>query len=262
MKDEKNPEMFPAKINNYSIRFKDVDFRYVGSQENVIKNLNMEIPAGKVSAIVGSSGSGKSTILKLILKYYEISSGACLITDGENEYNLNEISTSSWRDHCGVVSQSGYIFNDSILSNIILCKDSFNERQFKLATHISNLDEFVSKLPMGYLSPIGNEGLALSGGQILRILIARAIYKNPSILIFDEATSSLDTINESIIVSRLREFYLKRTVIIIAHRLSTVKNSDNIFVLDNGKIVEYGNHEKLLTYNRYYQELVNRQLNA
>lgn len=139
-------------------------------------------------------------------------------------------------------------------------KNSYDEKRFKVAKYISNLDEFVDKLPAGYLSPIGNEGVSLSGGQIQRVLIARAVYKNPSFLIFDEATSSLDSINESIIVSRLKEFFKNKTVIIIAHRLSTVKNVDTIFVLHRGSIMEYGSHEKLLLKNGYYHELVNRQL--
>ncbi|WP_127137676.1 peptidase domain-containing ABC transporter [Flagellimonas oceanensis] len=238
------------------IHFKKVSFRYLGSDEDVIKALSMEIPANKVTAIVGASGSGKTTLMKLLLKFYEPEKGNILL----GEQYLNGISHKTWRSHCGVVMQEGYVFSDTIAYNIAIGEESIDRERLIKSAKIANIYDFVQSLPLGFNTKIGNEGSGISTGQKQRLFIARAVYKNPDILCFDEATSSLDAKNERIIMENLNKFFKNRTVVIIAHRLSTVKNADKIVVMDDGRIKESGTHHELLELRGAYYNLVKNQL--
>ena len=238
------------------IHFKKVSFRYLGSDEDVIKALSMNIPANKVTAIVGASGSGKTTLMKLLLKFYEPEKGNILL----GEQYLNGISHKTWRSHCGVVMQEGYVFNDTIAYNIAIGEESIDRERLIKSAKIANIYDFVQSLPLGFNTKIGNEGSGISTGQKQRLFIARAVYKNPDILCFDEATSSLDAKNERIIMENLNKFFKNRTVVIIAHRLSTVKNADKIVVMDDGRIKESGTHHELLELRGAYYNLVKNQL--
>jgi ATP-binding cassette subfamily B protein len=234
----------------------DLSFRYVGSDQMVLQNLELTIPANKVTAIVGVSGSGKTTLMKLLLNFYSPVKGQINL----GNYNLINISQKVWRKECGVVMQEGYIFNDTIANNIAVGVDSIDKKRLKQAVIIANIKEFIESLPLSYNTAIGMEGIGLSTGQKQRLLIARAVYKNPNYLFFDEATNALDGSNEKIIMENLNEFFTNKTVVIIAHRLSTVKNADQIVVLDKGKIVEMGNHKQLIKLKGNYFNLVKNQL--
>ena len=236
---------------------RDLFFKYTGAGNDfVLRDLNIYIPSNKITAIVGSSGSGKSTLLKLLLKYYSPSSGSIHL----NDVDLQDVSSKAWRERCGVVTQEGYIFSDTIANNIAIGFSSIDKARLDRAAEISNIREYIDSLPLGYDTKIGMEGNNISSGQKQRILIARAVYKDPDYLFFDEATSSLDANNEKIIMHNLDGFFKNRTVIIIAHRLSTVKNADQIIVLEKGKIIEQGNHAALATAKGAYFELVKNQL--
>ena len=211
---------------------------------------------GEVTAIVGLSGSGKTSLIKLLLGYYRPTKGEILI-DGEN---INGFSLDKWRHLCGVVLQEGIIYNDTIVGNIVMGDGSVDIGRLNEAMRIAGISDYVNSLPLKHSTKIGNNGKGLSTGQKQRILIARAVYKNPDILIFDEATNSLDTIIENRIVSNLKEFYKQKTVIIIAHRLSTVRDADKIVVLDDGKIVETGSYEQLLAKKQAFYDLVRNQI--
>jgi ATP-binding cassette subfamily B protein len=242
---------------NASIDVKNVFFQYIGMfGDMVLKDLNLMIPANKITAIVGTSGSGKTTLMKLFLKFYEPVKGEIKI----GNQNLNSISPKTWRDKCGVVMQEGYIFSDTIANNIAVGVELVDKEKLRHAVKIANIQEFIESLPLGYNTKIGMEGIGVSTGQKQRILIARAVYKNPDYLFFDEATSALDANNEKMIMNNLNEFFKGKTVVVIAHRLSTVKNADQIIVLENGKIVEMGNHTALTTKRGAYYELVKNQL--
>lgn len=241
---------------NQDLVFKNIEFRYPGSDDKVIKGLNMSIPAGKVTAIVGASGSGKTTLMKLLMKFYTPQSGEILY--GENY--LSNISHKAWRSYCGTVMQEGYVFNDTIAYNIAVGEDSIDKNRLVRAAKIANIHDFIQSLPLGFNTKIGNEGLGVSTGQKQRIFIARAIYKNPDLLCFDEATSALDARNERVIIENLDEFFKNRTAIIIAHRLSTVRRADQILVMDEGHIKESGTHEELLIQKGMYYDLVKNQL--
>lgn len=236
----------------------NLSFRYgLASSPLVLKKLNLTIPKGKITAIVGVSGSGKTTLLKLLMKFYQIKEGAIHIKNT----NLENLNTQSWRKICGVVMQDGYIFNDTIAANIAESDtNGINKNLLQQAVELANMKEHIESLPAGYNTKIGEEGISLSGGQKQRILIARAIYKNPKYLFFDEATSSLDANNERVIMENLEQFYKGRTVLIIAHRLSTVKNADQIVVLDKGEISEIGTHHELTALKGIYYTLVKNQL--
>jgi ATP-binding cassette subfamily B protein len=245
-----------------TINISNLSFRYGGpSSQMVLDNVNLVIPEGKVTAIVGASGSGKTTLLKLLLKLYAPTGG--LIKIGNS--SLENIETKIWRRSCGVVMQDGYIFTDSILKNITE-SDSENvlsKERLQKAVSIANIEDFIEGLPGGYNSRIGtggSSGINLSGGQKQRILIARAIYKNPEYLFFDEATSSLDANNERRIMEALENYFVGKTVIIIAHRLSTVKKADQILVMDRGQIIEIGTHSHLTEVRGAYYHLVKNQL--
>jgi ATP-binding cassette subfamily B protein len=242
-----------------TINISNLDFRYgEKSTKLILQNLNVKIPQGKVTAIVGASGSGKTTLIKLLLKFYPPLSGSINI----GGIDLNNINPNTWRRQCGSVMQDGYIFSDSIVRNITESDSEGMIDKVKLAqaVKVANIEEFIESLPTGYNTAIGASGNNLSGGQKQRILIARAVYKNPDYLFFDEATSSLDANNEKVIMENLNEFFIGKTVIVVAHRLSTVKNADNIIVLDKGKIIEEGNHQTLTQARGMYYTLVKNQL--
>lgn len=248
------------KISEFStasdIHIHNLSFRYTGSDIHVLKDLNLHIPASKITAIVGSSGSGKTTLLKLLLKFYPPLEGEILL----GAMNLNNIAQHAWRQHTGVVMQEGYIFNDSIANNIAVGVDYIDKEKLLHAVEVANIKDFIERLPLTYNTKIGMEGTGLSTGQKQRILIARAVYKNPEYLFFDEATSALDANNEKVIMDQLNTFFEDKTVVVIAHRLSTVRNAHQIVVLDEGKIVEVGNHVELTQRKGKYYELVRNQL--
>jgi len=238
------------------IEFKNVIFQYEGpNSDKVLNNINLKIPYGKTTAIVGTSGSGKSTLIKLLLKFYYPSEGDILL----GGIPFNKYSDSSWRKCCGAVMQEGRIFSDTILSNITVADQCDNERVEK-AAKISNISDFIEALPLRYNTVIGEEGHGLSTGQKQRLLIARAVYKNADYIFFDEATNSLDATNEKIILEYLADFFKGKTVIIVAHRLSTIKKADNIVVLNKGVIIEEGSHMKLVSKRGFYYNLIQDQL--
>ena len=239
-----------------SLKIRDVSFSYPGTDTLSLKNISFTMQQDKVTALVGKSGSGKTTLLKLLLKFYEPSSGTIEI----GSTKLKNISNNSWRNYCGVVMQEGFIFDDTLKNNICLSDGIIDTKRLNNAIRISNLSQLIDKLPMGFNTFIGTKGIGLSTGEKQRILIARTTYKNPDILFFDEATSALDTENEKIIVNNLDNHYASKTSLVIAHRLSTVKNADVILVLDKGEIVERGTHHELIQKKGHYYDLVKNQL--
>ena len=259
-KDDEEPINRKKEVNiplNPIIMLEGVTFQYGDSHSDIVlKNINLKIPPGKVTAIVGSSGSGKSTLLKLILGFYKPTKGSLLL----NEKHLHDYSDREWRKKCGVVMQEGFIFSDSIKNNIAVNDDNFDLEKVEEAAKIANLNDFIQSLVLGLDTIIGADGQLLSTGQKQRVLIARAVYKDAPILIFDEATNSLDATNEKKIMDNLNIFFKGRTVIIVAHRLSTVINADNIIVLNNSEIAEQGTHEKLIAQKGQYYELIKNQL--
>ncbi|MEQ3499876.1 peptidase domain-containing ABC transporter [Tenacibaculum sp. SSH1-16] len=258
MEDEEKPSDEKVTIipDNASIRLNNISFRYTGGLEPVLKDLSLEIPANKTTAIVGVSGSGKTTLMKLLLGFYQVDQGDIMI----NNFNLKNISQKEWRRNCGVVMQEGYIFNDSIAKNIAVGEDYVDKEKLAHAIDVANINDYIEGLPLGYNTKIGSEGSGLSTGQKQRLLIARSVYKNPKFLFFDEATSALDANNEKIIMGKLNEFFANKTAVVIAHRLSTVKNAHQIVVLEKGKIIEKGNHEELIKLKGSYYHLVKNQL--
>lgn len=241
------------------ISFSNVSFKYDKLDEQyILTNINLTIPKGKTTAIVGLSGSGKTTLLKLMLGFYTPQKGKIYIGD----VALSDCDIDQWRMKCGVVMQDGYIFSDSIYSNISPKEEEdIDLEQMKFAARVANIDSFIESLPLGYRTKIGNEGKGLSLGQKQRILIARAVYKKPQFIFLDEATNSLDANNEIQIMESLNNFLVGKTSVIIAHRLSTVRNADKIIVMDKGKIVEEGKHESLIAMHGLYYTLVKNQLN-
>jgi len=235
----------------------NVDFRYSGpSTPLVLKNINISIPQGSIVAIVGASGSGKTTLLKLLLKFFPPTNGGVYL----GKQNLTNYHSDWWRSQCGTVMQEGFIYSNTILSNIIPGSDNIDYERVLHAIETANIQEFIDGLPQGLNTKIGQEGVGISQGQRQRILIARAVYKNPSYLFFDEATSSLDANNEKVIMRNLDRFSQGKTVVVVAHRLSTVMNADHIIVLHNGEIVEQGTHLELANQHGYYYNLVKNQL--
>ncbi len=243
--------------DNKNVHLKQVSFGYDGpNAPMVLQDVNLTIPEGKITAIVGASGSGKTTILKLLLKFYPPNKGKILV----ESHNLEHFHSGWWRSKIGTVMQEGFIHSGTIAKNIAIGAEQIDYNQLSYAIHISNLYDLIDKLPMGIETKIGSEGMGLSQGQKQRILIARAVYKDPDYLFFDEATSALDANNEKVIMDHLNKFFRGKTVVVVAHRLSTVKNADQIIVLHNGAIVESGNHRSLAYKKGYYYGLVKNQL--
>jgi ATP-binding cassette subfamily B protein len=242
---------------NKGLFINNVTFYYPGAgNEPVLGNINLHIPEGKTTAIVGMSGSGKTTLLKLMLRFYEPQKGEIKV----GGQPINNINFKTWRSQCGVVMQDGFIFSDNIERNIAVGDEYPDKIKLRHAIRIANIQDFIDSLPLGLNTIIGDEGNGISQGQRQRILIARAVYKNPQFLFFDEATNALDANNERIIMNNLQEFFEGRTVIIVAHRLSTVSNADNIILLDKGRIVEQGTHCELTSLRGDYYRLVKNQL--
>jgi ATP-binding cassette subfamily B protein len=239
------------------IVFKNVSFTY-GSKKSkrVIQDISLEIPYGKTTAIVGLSGSGKTTLIKLMLGFYPPTEGDVFL----GSHSLKNVSFRELRKHCGVVMQEGYIFNDTIAANIAQGVDTIDKERLHYAVRMANIQEYIESLPLRYNTKIGNTGQGLSQGQKQRILIARAIYRDPDYIFLDEATNALDTNNERVIQDNLNQFLKGKTVVIVAHRLSTVRDADNIVVLKHGQIVEKGTHAELVGMKGDYYNLVKNQL--
>ena len=238
------------------ISIQNLTFKYNPLSPEVLQNINLIIPEGKITAIVGMSGSGKTTLVKLMLGFYPPTIGEIKIGD----VSLNNISHKMWRDNCGAVMQDGFIFSDTIAKNIAVGVENIDTQQLFHATKVANIQDLLEELPLAYNTKIGQEGNGISQGQRQRILIARAVYKNPEFIFFDEATNALDANNEKVIMENLNAFFQGKTVVVVAHRLSTVKNADNIVVLEKGKIVEQGTHKELTALRGVYYELVKNQL--
>lgn len=259
LKDEESRED-NLKVGLHSgktINIKNLSFRYPGAgNQYALKEINLSFPEGKTTAIVGMSGSGKTTLLKLLLKFYRPSEGSVNV----GGHNLEKISPRFWRSHCGTVMQDGFIFSDTIINNICVKEDSLDIDKLAHAIKIANISDLIDKLPLGLNTQVGSEGNGISAGQKQRILIARAVYKNPHYIFFDEATNALDAKNEAVILGNLNNFFVGKTVIIVAHRLSTVKNADNIILLDNGSVIEEGTHNSLISRGGAYYSLVKNQL--
>lgn len=240
-----------------TIRFDHVWFSYSGADRKyVLEDVCLEIPQSKMTAIVGASGSGKTTLIKLLLGFYDINRGSIKVGNTPLSY----INAHAWRDHTGCVMQDGFLFSDTIARNIAVGSDRIDHERLLYAAKMSNLLDFVASLPLGFDTRIGMEGNGISQGQRQRVLIARAIYKNPDYLFFDEATNALDTKNEREISENLETFFKGRTVVVAAHRLTTVRRADNIVVIDQGKVMEQGTHEQLVARKGLYYELVKNQL--
>lgn len=255
--EDNGEDLMTSFAGRKAIEFSGVNFKYdPHALRNTLEDITLSIPKGKVTAIVGASGSGKTTIIKLMLGYYKVMSGTLSIGGRDiREYNLKW-----WRSHCGVVMQDGVIFSESIARNIAIDDGVPDIERMEQAARIACIHEYIMSLPLKYNTKIGRDGAGLSQGQKQRILIARAVYKNPEFIFLDEATNSLDTRNEREIVKNLDEFYGGRTVIVVAHRLSTVRKADSIIVLDKGRIVEQGTHDTLTAAKGTYYNLVRNQL--
>ena len=239
------------------ISINNIDFKYdPHALKKTLEGVSFDIPEGKVTAIVGASGSGKTTLIKLMLGYYPVMSGTINIAGR----NINKYNLKWWRRHCGVVMQDGVIFSESIARNIAVDDGKIDVERLEQAAKIANIHEFVMGLPLKYNTIVGRDGVGLSQGQKQRILIARAVYKKPDFIFLDEATNALDAKNEKAIVENLDEFYKGRTVVVVAHRLSTVKNADQIIVIDKGRVVETGSHNSLIEKKGAYYTLVKNQL--
>ncbi|NLR62643.1 peptidase domain-containing ABC transporter [Chitinophaga polysaccharea] len=252
-----NKTLIAALPEKHEIKINHLSFTYPSAgNDPVLEDINLTIPEGKVTAIVGASGSGKTTLIKLLLKVYEQYQGEIKIGDNNFKY----LSPSFWRKQCGAVLQDGYIFNDTIARNIAVSGEYVDHDRLIRSCKIANIFSFIETLPNGFNTILGAEGVGVSQGQRQRLLIARAVYKSPQYLFFDEATNSLDANNEKTIVENLERFFHGRTVIVVAHRLSTVKNAHKIIVMDNGKITEEGTHASLTASRGKYYELVKNQL--
>jgi ATP-binding cassette subfamily B protein len=253
--DDKNYK--PLQSSHHTIKIKNVSFQYDGPlSETVLSDISLAIPPQQTTAIVGMSGCGKTTLLKLLLGFYKPTHGKIHI----NDTDISDIDINLWREKCGIVMQDSYIFFDSIEENIALKDNEIDYERLKNACHMANIERFINSLPLKYKTKVGSEGIGLSQGQKQRLLIARAVYKNPEIIIFDEATNSLDSNNENEILKHLELFFKGKTVIIAAHRLSTVKNADQIVVMNHGKIIECGAHEELISKSGEYFRLIKNQL--
>jgi ATP-binding cassette subfamily B protein len=258
---KENENLLDQNINiiplESDILLEKVKFSYFGINGLPnIKNINLSIPKGKITAILGPSGSGKTTLLKILLNLYVPTEG--IIKMGE--VNLSNINPRLWRSKIGVVLQDGHLFSESIANNIALGEEIINKEKLLFAVKIANLQMFIENLPQGYNTIIGQEGQGISQGQKQRILIARAVYKEPDYLFLDEATSSLDTYNEMLIMENIKTAFKNKTIIIVSHRLSTVLKADQIVVMDDGEILECGSHEELSFVKGAYYQLVKNTL--
>jgi len=243
--------------DNRDLTIDNLSFTYPGAgNEPVLKDISLEIPEGKTTAVVGMSGSGKTTLLKLLLKFYDLDDGKIKL----GQMNLANISHRAWRRHCGVVMQDGYIFSDSIAQNIAVGEEHPDMHKLNQAAQTANIQQFIESLPLGFNTKIGEEGNSISQGQKQRMLITRAVYKDPEFIFFDEATNALDANNELVIMKNLQDFFRNRTVVVVAHRLSTVRDADKIVVLKEGTISEQGTHAELTGRKGTYFELVKNQL--
>ncbi|MEO1513550.1 MAG: peptidase domain-containing ABC transporter [Bacteroidota bacterium] len=252
-KDDDGVDILPE---DESLYIENVSFRYNELSDDVLKDINLEIPRGKVTAIVGTSGSGKTTLVKLLLGFYQAQKGNIRI-GGIHLWNIRK---KLWRSRCGAVMQDGYIFSDTIANNIAESDDYVNRAQLLKSVQMANIQSFIESLPLGYNTMVGARGNGVSQGQRQRLLIARAVYKDPEYMFFDEATNALDAENEKIIMENLEDFYKGRTVVVVAHRLSTVRNADQIIVLEKGRLIEQGTHESLVKEKGAYFNLVKNQL--
>ena len=258
---EDEEQTLALKVNalpdNRALQIEDVSFSYDGADRDyVLEHINLTIPQHKVTAIVGASGSGKTTLIKLLLGFYEPNKGNIKIGD----LSLKNMNPHVWRACTGCVMQDGFIFSDSIAKNIAIGAEVIDKERLLHAVTVANIRDFIDSLPLGYNTKIGMEGNGVSQGQRQRILIARAVYKNPEFIFLDEATNALDANNEREIMEHLHQFYKGRTVVVVAHRLSTVRDADNIVVLDKGQVVEEGTHEELTARRGVYYKLVKNQL--
>ncbi|WP_031528816.1 peptidase domain-containing ABC transporter [Dyadobacter crusticola] len=276
--DDEEPENIQTRStwdHKRHISVEKLSYAYPGAgNEPVLKNITLDIWSGKTTAIVGTSGSGKTTLLKLLLRFYEPVHGKILLSNkqtfdsgdcpfpltSERNMSIKSISHKAWRSQCGVVMQDGFIFSDTIARNIAVHEEVIQQEKLFHAARTANIHTYVESLPLGYHTRIGAEGNGISQGQKQRILIARAVYKDPQLLLFDEATNALDANNEAIIMQNLKEFFVGKTVVVVAHRLSTVKHADQIVVLDKGEVVEVGTHRDLVALQGKYFELVSNQL--
>ena len=251
--NEKLPEL---KITNCDIEFKNVDFKYKTTNEKAVKSINLKIDGGKIAALVGQSGAGKSTIINLIPRFYDPQSGLVQI----DNQDIKNVRLNSLRKHISLVSQDIVLFDDTIRKNISYANQNATQEEIEIACKFAAADEFINKLPDKYDSYVGENGVKLSGGQKQRISIARAIIKKSSIILLDEATSSLDTESENIVQNAINNLIKNKTTIVIAHRLSTIHNSDKIFVFKNGSVIDSGNHQHLLKNCDEYKSLYEKQL--
>jgi ATP-binding cassette subfamily B protein len=251
---EENNNVFPSEGD---IVLENVNFSYAGMNATPnIKNINLSIPNGKITAILGPSGSGKTTLLKILLNLYKPTEGNIKL----GELNLLSVNPRLWRSKIGVVMQDGHLFSDSIAKNIALGEEIIDKRKLQQSINIANLQSYIEYLPLGYNTMIGPEGQGLSQGQKQRILIARAVYKEPDFLFFDEATSALDTFNEMLILENIKAAFKNKTIIIVSHRLSTVLKADQIVVMEDGEMIEVGSHEELTFVRGAYYQLVKNTL--
>ena len=255
--ESRSISQFPSTSREMDIQLEHLTFQYEGIHSpKVLDDVCLTIPHGKVTAIVGTSGSGKTSLIKLLLGYYEPVSGDIRI----GGTSLLDFSLKWWRNQCGVVMQDGYIFSETIARNIAVDDGDIDKERLQQAVRIANIEDFIEGLPLKYNTVIGQEGQGLSQGQKQRVLIARAVYKRPDFIFLDEATNSLDANNERVIVGNLSSFYKGKTVVVVAHRLSTVRNADQIVVLEQGRVVEIGNHQALIARKGAYYNLVKNQL--